>query len=408
MALQDKNVLVIGGGVAGLSAALELARLNIGVEIVESSPFLGGNAIRFTCKAADRCVKCGACMVEEKLKEVVEHPNIRSFTGGSLGEITRGGRFSVPFSRAPRFIDPQTCTGCGVCLGKCPEPGAIQRGFSLSNTPLFSMSREACRRSGGDACSICRDACPEGAIDLDKEPSSHLSEADAIIAAAGFRPFNPKAKPYGAGVIPNVITNDDLESILRQEGLPKRPSDGAIPGSIAFIQCVGSRDASINHSWCSKVCCGSALRMANLMMSRLPDLKVAVFYIDIQSFGRDFQSFYGDIQQKIRLSRAIPGDIFNSEGDRPRVVFFDNDTDKDAEEVFDMVVLSVGMAPREDAAGLAASLGVPLSNDGFMAPIPADAGVFTAGAVSGPKSIAESIADAGRAAMETVRFLGKE
>ncbi len=406
MTLEDKNVLVIGGGVAGLSAALELARLNIGVEIVETGPFLGGNAIRFTCKATDRCVKCGACMVEEKLKGVVEHTGIRTFTGAALGEISRADRFSVPFTRAPRFIDPLKCTGCGVCLEKCPEPGAVSRGFSSCNSPLFSLNRETCRRTGDDACTICRDACPEGAIDLDQEPTSHVAEADAIISAAGFQPFNPKAKPYGVGVLPNVITNDDLESILRRESLPKRPSDGKIPGSIAFIQCVGSRDASINHSWCSKVCCGSALRMANLMISRLPDLDVAVFYIDIQTFGRDFEPLFADIQQNIRLKRAIPGDIYNTGDDRPRMIYFDNETDKDAEEIFDMVVLSVGMAPREDAADLAASLGVPLSEDGFMASDRGgEGGVFTAGAVSGPKSIAESIADAGGATMETVTYL---
>lgn len=341
--MHDKNVLVLGGGAAGLSAALDLTGLGVGVELVEKSAVLGGHARNFTCKAADKCVKCGACVVEEKLKDVLQHPDIRVLTNSRVQKITKSdGRFSVMLKK------------------KSEDPDKGNR--------LWSR------------------------------------EADAIILATGFSAFNPEQKPYGYNIFDNVITSLELERMLRQDSRVSRPSDSKAPGKIAFIQCVGSRDAKLGHLWCSKICCGSALRMSGLIRTRQPETEITFFYIDVQTSGKDFQDFYEKSQSDIRMIRAIPGDIFKTEDDRLQVTFFDNAAHKNVEEIFDLVVLSVGILPGEDTKELAGLLSLKIADSGFAEF--SGEGVFTAGAAQGPMSIAESVASAGHAALETVKYLG--
>ncbi len=262
------------------------------------------------------------------------------------------------------------------------------------------------------SCARCREVCPEGAVDLEKQPDTLQRRPDAVILATGFSAFSPENKPYGYGSLADVVTNLQLEEMLRTSGLALRPSDGLPPGRLAFIQCVGSRDATRGHLWCSKVCCASALRMARVIRGRQPETEITFFYIDVQTFGRDFDSVYADLREALRMKRTIPADIVrNSEG-RLEVTYFDGEAAKGVEELFDMVVLSVGLTPRADAARLAAALGLTLAETGFVAgtPPPGDAprgGVFPAGTARGPMSIAESIADAGRAAWEAVTYLNR-
>ncbi|MBT8374992.1 MAG: FAD-dependent oxidoreductase, partial [Deltaproteobacteria bacterium] len=331
--MTDKNVLIIGGGVAGLSAALDLAHFGIGVQIIEKSGFMGGQALGFSCKATDQCVKCGACMVEEKLKDVVENPNINYFLGSNIKSITNSKGFFVKLEKEPEFIDPRRCTGCGECLYKCPSKGAITRGFSKNNLPFYAINKEKCTNIKGKSCIICQDLCPEGAIHLDKKAEQLNTKADAIIVATGFTPFNPQSKPYGYNRFKNVITNLDLEKMLRQESRAIRPSDTSQPKNIAFFQCVGSRDAKLNHLWCSKVCCGSALRMARLIRARQPETKITFFYIDIQTFGKDFEFFYKKVKEDVRMLRSIPGDILKTKDDSLRITFADHITHETVEEI---------------------------------------------------------------------------
>ena len=409
--MTNKKVLVIGGGVAGLSAAVELADLDIDVKIVEQSDFPGGHAIAYTCKATDRCVKCGACMVEEKLDQAVRHPKIRMVTGAVAETVNRNGRFSVTLKRKPAFIDPERCTGCGVCFEKCPEPGAVLQGMSRSHFPFYAISADKCRYVKDQSCSLCREACPEGAIDLDAGETTESTTADAVILATGFTPYNPVEKPYGYGVFENVVTNLEMEKMLRRHGRVRRPSDGAEAHSIAFIQCVGSRDAKLNHLWCSKVCCGSALRMAALAKFRRPETAITFFYMDVQTFGRDFETFYPKVREEIRMIRAIPGDIYPAENRRLQVTFLDGASGETLQEVFDLVVLSVGITPCRGIRDTAAMLNLPLADTGFAASslsgtADAENGVFTAGTVAGPMSIPEAVASAGKAAWEVVKYLG--
>ena len=405
------KVLVIGGGVAGLTAASELAELDIDVEIVERSDFAGGHAIQYACKATDQCVKCGACMVEEKLQRVVQHPKINLKTGTRVQKVTRAEDFSVTLLKKPVYIDPDKCSNCGICFEKCPEKGAVLKGFSKNHMPFYAISDEKCLYLKDRSCTRCQEACPEGAIDLNAGETTVSTQAHAMILATGFKSFNPVSKPYGYGKFNNVITNLDMERMLRKEGRALTPSNGLEAGSIAFIQCVGSRDAKSNHLWCSKVCCGSALRMAGLVKARQPETQVSFFYMDVQTFGRDFDDYYAKIRKDVRLIRALPGDIYPAVDDRLRVTFLDNASSETLQEEFDLVVLSVGMTPCQGMQKTADTLKVQLAETGFVKPadkggMTSEKGIFTAGTVSGPMSIHESIASGGAAAFEAQKYLG--
>ncbi|MBW2605499.1 MAG: CoB--CoM heterodisulfide reductase iron-sulfur subunit A family protein [Deltaproteobacteria bacterium] len=410
--MADKNVLIIGGGVAGLSAAVELANLGVQVELVEKSDFLGGHAIGYACKAINNtCVKCGACMVEEKLQSAVFHPNIKMLTGSHVQKISKNHRFTASIRQEPLVIDPEKCTHCGLCLDRCPADGAVCQGFSKNNIPFYAVSPPKCLYFNDRSCTICKDECPETAIDLDKKASEHAIEADAVLIATGFKPFNPADKPYGYGRFKNVVTGLDLERMIKRTGCVMTPSDNKTPERIAFIQCVGSRDSRLNHLWCSKVCCGSALRMSRLIRERHPETGITFFYMDVQTFGKDFEPFYEEAQKEIRMIRAIPGDIYETDGQRLKVNFVNNSTHETMEEIFDMVVLSVGITPCEDIGAMSRMFKIGPDEFGFLETDDkgisvSKSGVFTAGTVRGPMSIPDTIAGAGSAAWKIAKYLG--
>jgi len=408
MAHSRKNVMVIGGGIAGLATALTLSDLGIRVDLVEKSDFLGGHAIRFACKATDQCVKCGACMVEEKLGQAVADPSIRLLTGCRIENIERNGRFRADLTRRPAYIDAEKCTACGICYRECPE-SAVRRGYSASTQPFYAIDAERCLQFRDGSCQKCREACPEQAISLSGEPQKLTCEADAVVVATGFDAFRPVSKPYGYGRFKNVVTSLEMEDILRENGAPVRPTDGQAVRKMAFIQCVGSRDASLGHLWCSRICCGTSLRMARMLKHRDPELEITFFYIDIQTFGRDFENVYRSIREEMRLGRAIPGDIYENEAGGLKVVHQDAASGESIKEDFDLVVLSVGLTPAEgtqQVAGLLQLRTADWENPFGEAAVPE--GVFLAGTVAGPMGIADSVADAGRAALEVCGYLDTE
>ena len=342
MNLNDKQVLIVGGGVAGVSAAMGLARMGIHVALIEKEDELGGHVRQFTCKATHKCVKCGACIIEEKIRDTLSHPNIKVYTGVRLNNIQRTERFSATF--------------------------------------------------------------------VDKNGSDNTLEADAVIIASGFNSFNPEGKPYGYRLFENVITNLELERMLRQERFLRRPSDNRAPEKIAFIQCVGSRDAKLNHLWCSKVCCASALRMAHVIKTKQPAVGIGFFYMDVQNFGKDFPAFYSKIQNEIQMIRATPGDIYKTGDDRLIVHYFSSGAPEVTEEIFDMIILSVGITPGQDNKALAGMLDVGLDDAGFFCDSAEsnegeNPAIYFAGTTKGPMRIADSIADAGRVVWDVVNYL---
>lgn len=339
--MESSNVLVIGGGVAGLTAAHELAKLGIKVELVEKNSFLGGHAVQFTCKATESCAKCGACMAEEKLHNVITSGNIRTLTDSKISKISKTIRFNY---------------------------------------------------------------------DIQSDQTVHSSSADAVIVATGFDTFDPSKKPYGYGVFQNVVTNLDLERMLRKSGNAVKPSDGIPPDKIAFIQCVGSRDSKLGHLWCSKICCASSLRMARLIKTKKPETSVTIFYIDIQGSGKDFEEIYREANKDFRMIRAIPGDVYKSGDDRLKITYYDSRSGANIEDIYDMVVLSVAIIPGSGTKEISGMLGIITRDTGFAESFDKDAfqntgGVFIAGTAGGPLSIAESITHATKTAWDVVKYL---
>lgn len=407
------GVLVLGGGIAGLTVAWELARLGVAVDLVEKSSFLGGYAIQFCCKAADECQKCGACAVEKRLLEVIQEPRITVHLKSELKEVSPNGSFSYNILQHPSCVDPQRCTNCGLCLEKCPVPGAIVRGFSKNNVPLYAVDEAKCLYVRDGSCKLCQKLCPEKAIDLDQKPRHISKEAKAVVVASGFQAFDPVHKPrYGYGIHRNLITALDLERMLRKTGEVVRPSDNKPPKRMAFIQCVGSRDHQLGHGFCSQVCCGYAMRMAEALHCRHPEIDVAIFYMDVQNCGKNFPRFYETCKDHIRFVRFMPGDIFQAEGDQLLVCHVNEQDGRAMREAFDLVVLSVGIMPGASNAALAEKLNIDLDQHGFLASpdslddtATSQAGIFLAGTAQGPKDIADSMAQAGRAARRVAHYL---
>ena len=346
----DQKVLITGGGITGLTAAISLSELNIRSVIIEQASQLGGYASQYTCKATDACVKCGACIAAEKMDQVLTNPNIEVYSDSRITKVDHSDNsFTV----------------------------TIEQSVSSDATNEFRC------------------------------------QAQAVIIASGFNPFNPQRLHYGYSKIPDVLTNLELEKMLRRNSVPRCPSNGRAPERIAFVQCVGSRDSKLGHLWCSKVCCAAALRMSHLIKMRCPQTEIVFFYIDVQTFGKTFRQFYSDVQKEVTMIRAIPGDVFCTPEGRLQVVYYDIGAEKSREELFDMLVLSVGITPSKENNDLANTFGLKMDETGFISSGGNSApkrgiGVFAAGAATGPKSIAESIASADKAALEAASFINTE
>lgn len=376
---QTGKVMVVGGGIAGLTAAWELSRQNINVELVEKSCFLGGHSIGFTCKATDACKQCGACSVEEMLKNVVDEPLITVHLRTEVTALEKKKGFSVTLAKSD---------------ADAVAPKALLKGFSRHNAPLYVVAGES-----ADA--------PEGAVSLDKLGSEGEVAVDAVVVATGYTPFDPNLKStYGYDKWENVITGLDLENIIREKGALVRPSDGKKPQRIAFIQCVGSRDERLGNLWCSEVCCPYAMRMAAVAKNNDAEADISMFYIDIQNSGKEFPVFYEKMKEDIRFVRTIPVDIYPLEDDCLELRHMVEEEGSPSSEAYDLVVLSVGIMPGADTAKISEVLNIPVTEDGFLAGDTGDAGVFVAGTAGGPGSIAATIAGAGEVALATMNYLG--
>jgi len=413
--LENKNVLVVGSGISGLASALELANAGISVFLVEKEAVVGGHGASFCCKATDICAKCSACVVYDKIKEAVTHPNIKLLTNSTIkkvgGEL---GDFRVEIIQQPQYVDEERCVACGLCTEVCPaDPRAIYPPFAEAAPFSYVLDEGLCLRFKGENCDLCRRTCPTKAIEFGLKPKEQELRADAIIVATGFDVFDAGLKgSLGYGRYSNVLTGLDLERVFAREGCLRLPTNGKEPQNIAFIQCVGSRDTG--HGYCSQVCCKYAMKLAGLIRYQNPDAKVTIFYIDLQTAGKGFAQFYEDYKKSIRFVRGVPVEILQTPSGELEVRFEDISQGKVCRDTFDLVVLSVGISPGKDSWNLARILGINLSDDGFFDEkdsLSANKtnvdGVLIAGTCQSPKDIPDSVAHGIAAASKVMQMLAE-
>ena len=411
MVMKEESVVVVGGGITGLTAALELRHLGKRVLVIERGPFVGGHAAVLPCKATDRCLKCNDCLVEEVLRELKEDSPLRFETYAKVVDIRKnGGPYIVTIETGPCSVDWERCTDCGACLKACVDSGhkAIERAPSINIHPFYGVRTEMCTCLREGRAPSCIEACPEGAIKILDKTDSFDVEAKGIILASGFRPYEPeRPNRYGYGHLPNVITTQQADKMLREEGKVVRPSDRNIPKKVAFVQCVGSRDRRLGREYCSRVCCGYSLRMALHMVHIWPDMDITVFYMDVQNFGKDFERYYKEAMRKLRMIRGLPGDFYGTQNGEVLVSYFSEQQGRTISESFELVLLTVGLSPDQEARALGERLGLQVNEDGFFIAEEhaAKEGVIVAGTARGPMDVAECICDAKRAALEMKRYL---
>ncbi|WP_456467543.1 4Fe-4S binding protein [Methanopyrus sp.] len=421
------RALVIGGGVAGIQAALDLADMGFEVILVEKEPSIGGRMAQLdkTFPTND----CSICILAPKMVDVSKHPNIRLYTYAEVVEVGGYvGNFTVKIKKKPRYVDEDACTGCGACAEVCPievpnefDEGlgtrkAIYKPFPQAVPSVFTIDEEHCIR-----CGLCAEVCEAGAIDFDQEPEIIEEEVGAIICAIGYDTCDPtEREEYGYGRYDNVITSLELERLINASGPTGgkvvRPSDGKKPKRIAFIQCVGSRDPNRTNPYCSNVCCMYAMKLAQLLKEKYPDVQIDIYYMDVRAFGKGYEEYYERSQKQygIRFIRGRPAEVIEDPATKNLIVRAEDTLlGEVVEREYDLVVLSVGMVPRDSADEIQEILSISRSPDGFFMEAhpklrPVDTaidGIYLAGACQGPRDIPTSVAQGSAAAARAATAL---
>jgi heterodisulfide reductase subunit A len=413
--LENKNVLVVGAGISGVASALELANAGVNVYLIEREAVVGGYSASFCCKATDICSRCSACVVHDKIKEAVTHPQIKLLTNSTIRKLSGElGNFRVEIIQQPRYVDEERCIACGLCTEVCPaDPKAIYPPSAEAAPFSYILDEGLCLRFKGQRCDLCQKSCPTKAIEFKVRPKEQELSVGAVIVATGFNVFDARVKgSLGYGRYPNVLTGLDLEQVFTREGYLRLRTNGKEPKNIAFVQCVGSRET--RHGYCSQVCCKYAMKLAGLIKYQSPDTRVTIFYIDLQTAGKGFAQFYEEYKEGVRFVRGVPVEILQTVSGELEVKFEDISQGKVCRDTFDLVVLSVGISPGKSTWDLAKILGINLADDGFFDKKDLLSsnetnvdGIFVAGACQGPKDIPDSISHGIAAASKAMQVLAE-
>ena len=423
--------LVVGGGISGMQAALDLADSGYFVYLVEKTGAIGGAMPQYNKVFPTN--DCSMCIISPKLVECGRHPNIRIMTLSTVIDIAgRAGNFTVRVLEHPRYVDPAKCIACGQCSGRCPKSvddsfnsfiakrKAIYIKYPQAVPLKYQIDPQACiRLNQPGKCGVCAEICPPGAINFDDRGQEHDLRVGAVIMALGFQPFDPaKTKAWGYGLYPNVITSLQFERYLAPggptDGVLARPSGHKPVRRIAFLQCIGSRDKNrCNNEYCSAVCCMYAIKEAMTVKEAYPDLDVSIFYMDMRTPGKEFERYFERARNEygVRFVRSrIHGvEPKGHKGDlRLRYI---NLQGKQVEETVDLVVLSVGLETPDSMVRLAEKIGIHMTPDrfasisAFMPVHTSQKGIFTCGAFNGPRDIPQSVIGGSAAAASVSALL---
>jgi heterodisulfide reductase subunit A len=436
-----RRALVVGGGIAGIQAALDMANAGIPVVMVEREPSIGGHMSQLS--ETFPTLDCSQCILTPRMVEVAQHPLITLHTFSEVEEV-RGyiGNFKAVIRKKARSVDMSKCTGCGICQQKCPQkklPSTFDAGLgnraaiyipfpqAVPNKPV--IDREHCTYYKNGKCGVCKKFCGPDAIDFDQQDELVTEEVGAVVLATGYQLYkigDPEPglrgyPEYGGGKLADVIDGLQFERLASASGPTggeiRRPSDGKIPKTVVFLQCIGSRDKSKGMEYCSKICCMYTAKHALLYKHKVHDGKAMVFYMDVRAPGKGYDEF---VRRAVEEDEVLylRGRVSRLYEDNGQIVVSGVDTlSAEAVEIrADLVVLATAIRPQPDARTLAQKVGVGYDRDGYyseahpkLRPVEAPAaGIFLAGACQGPKDIPEAVAQASAAASKAMILFSKE
>lgn len=432
--IMNKDVLVVGSGITGIQASLDLADAGFKVYLVEKDSSIGGNMTKVvkTFPTDD----CAMCTIAPKMNEVATHKNIEILAYSEVKECSGSlGNFEVKVGRKARYVDEKKCVGCGECMAKCPtktadeynqylgERKAIYIPFPNALPKIATIDSTVCLQFVKGKCGICKKICPADAIDYEQKEEGLTLYVGAIIVATGYKEFDPTIKKeYGYGRYPNVITQMQLARMIDPNGPTNgkviRPSDGLEPTDITMIQCVGSRDSQVGKNYCSRVCCMIATKHANLIKRDiLKDCDITVCYMDLRAFGKGYEEYWQRVQELgITFLRGRPGEVDQVDGNNLTVKVENTLSQTLIAKETELVVLSCGTEPSDGTREIIETLGIGKDENGFVREFhpklrPVDTsveGIFVCGSAQGPKDIPDAVAQAKGAAAGAESLLSSD
>ncbi|TWJ19598.1 CoB--CoM heterodisulfide reductase iron-sulfur subunit A family protein [Geobacter argillaceus] len=438
-----KRALVIGGGIAGIQAALDIADSGHRVVLVEREPSIGGHMAQLS--ETFPTLDCSQCIMTPKMVDVANHPNITLHTYSEIEQVDGYiGNFRITIRKKARSVDMGKCTGCGVCMAKCPQK-KIKNSFdrdlgtrpaiyvpfpqAVPNTPV--IDRENCTWFKTGKCGVCQKVCGPGAVDYTREDELILEPVGAIVVATGFELYSisekPKGSPikgygeFGHGNLPDVIDGMTFERLASASGPTggkiQRPSDGKEPKQIVFVQCVGSRAREKGISYCSKICCMYTAKHTMLYKHKVHDGQAYVFFMDARTPGKGYDEFWRRAveEEEAVYIRGMVSRLYQKD-DKIVVMGSDISVGVQVEIEADLVVLATAVQARQGADSLAQKLGISYDSYNFyseahakLRPVEcATAGVYLAGACQGPKDIPDSVSQASAAAAKVMTLFAKD